>query len=77
MLDEDTREAARKLAARYGCSTSEAIRKAVIAHQNTVFGLSEDARRARDEAFDRMCELFEGVDPEEEVRRIKEEDEGF
>jgi len=77
MLDEKTRGAAKELAAKYGCSTSEAIRRAVNAHRNTVFGLPEDARRARVEAFDRLCELFEGVDPEEEVRRIKEEDEGF
>ncbi len=77
MLDEKTREAAKELAAKYGCSTSEAIRRAVMAHRNTVFGLPEDARRARVKTLERLFELFDGVDPEEEIRRIKDEDEGF
>ena len=57
LLDEETRTAARQLAMRYGCSTSEAIRRAIVRHR--VFDLFEgndpveETRRlkAEDEGF--------------------------
>ena len=77
LLDEGTREAARQLAMRYGCSASEAIRRAVVRHRNTVFGVPAESRRERARSLRRLFDLFEGHDAEEEVRRLKAEDEGF
>ena len=39
ILDDDTRIAARQLALRYDCSTSEAIRRAVVRHRDAVLGV--------------------------------------
>ena len=77
MLDDETRDAAKRLAARYGCSTSEAIRRAVLAHRNTVFGVSEEIRRRRVKALERLIELFDGHDAEAEIVQLKAEDEIF
>ena len=76
-LDDEVRAAARQLAARYDCSLSEAIRRAVIRHRDAVVGVPPERRRERARLLERLIELFEGHDPEEEIRRLKEEDEGF
>lgn len=77
MLDEDVRVAARELAHRYGCSTSEAIRRAVLRHRDAVVGIPPARRAERVRTLERLFELFEGHDPADEVRRLKEQDEGF
>ena len=77
ILDEETRKAARQLALRYGCSTSEAIRRAVLRHREALFGVPAESRKERRKVLERLFDLFEGNDPEEEVRRLKEQDEGF
>lgn len=77
LFDEDTHKAAKELALRYDCSTSEAVRRAVVQHHSTVFGISNQARQERVKALGRLIELFEGHDADEEVRRLKSEDEGF
>ncbi len=77
VLDEDSRQAARELARHYGCSTAEAIRRAVIAHRDRIGGVPPRARERRRAALHRLYELFEGHDPDEEIRRLKVEDEGF
>lgn len=77
MMDKQTRQAARELALRYGCSTSEAIRRAVLRHHDSLFGIPAQSRTERRKVLDRLVELFEGRDAEEEVRRIKAQDEGF
>lgn len=77
LLDDEVRAAARELAHEYGCSTSEAIRRAVLRHRDTVMGLSPERRKARVEALQRLFVLFEGHDAEDEIRRLKEQDEGF
>jgi hypothetical protein len=77
ILDDETRKAARDLAARYGCSLSEAIRRAVIRQRENVFGVPAKARRERRKLLERLFVLFEGNDPKEEIRRLKAEDEGF
>ncbi len=77
LLDDETRKAARELAANYDCSASEAIRRAVIRHHGTVFGVPLERRRERRRTLERLFDLFEGHDPEEEIRRLKTEDEGF
>ena len=77
LLDDETRQAARQLALRYGCSTSEAIRRAVVRQRDTAFGLPAGARKERRQALERLFELFDGHDAAEEVRRLKAQDEGF
>ena len=77
LLDDETRQAARQLALRYDCSTSEAIRRAVIRHRDAAFGIPPERRRERRRSLERLFELFEGHDAEEEIRRLKSEDEGF
>ncbi len=77
LFDDETRTAARELALRYDCSTSEAVRRAVIRHRDVVFGVSNEARRDRVRTLGRLFELFEGHDAAGEIRRLKAEDEGF
>jgi hypothetical protein len=75
LLDEETRRAARELAARYDCSLSEAIRRAIHAQRQQVLGVSAERRRERLHAFHRLIELFDGHDPEREISELKDEDE--
>ncbi len=77
LLDDEVRAAARELASRYGCSVSEAIRRAVLRHRDAVLGLPRSRRRERVRILDRLFDLFEGHDAADEVRRLKEQDEGF
>ena len=77
MLDEDVRSAAGELAHRYGCSTSEAIRRAVLRHRDAVVEIPPARRAERVRILERLCDLFQGHDPADEVRRLKEQDEGF
>ena len=74
ILDEETRRAARELALRLDCSTSEAIRRAIIQQRNQVLGVSSDRRVERRRALERLIELFEGHDVDEEIARLKTED---
>jgi hypothetical protein len=77
MMDDETRIAARELALRYGCSTSEAIRRAVLRHHDTLYGVPAQGRAERRKVLDRLLVLFKGHDAEDEVRRLKAQDEGF
>lgn len=77
ILDEEAGAAARQLAHLYDCSVSEAIRRSVIAQRDTAAGVSRNARKVRMRILARLFELFEGNDAEEEVRRLKLQDEGF
>jgi hypothetical protein len=77
LLDDATKEAARQLAMRYDCSTSEAIRRAVRRQRDAVFGVPAESRNERRGVLERLFDLFEGHDAEAEVRRLKAEDEGF
>jgi hypothetical protein len=74
ILDEETRRAARELALRYDCSTSEAIRRAVVQQRNQALGVSPDRIKERRRAFEQLIELFDGHDVEEEIARLKDED---
>jgi hypothetical protein len=76
-MDPETRQAARQLALRYGCSTSEAIRRAVLRHRDFVFGVPAESRNERRKVLDRLFQLFEGNDAEEEIERLKAQDAGF
>ena len=77
LLDEEARAAARELAHRYGCSASEAIRRSVLRHREAVMGVPRERRMERVEVLHRLFHLFEGHDAEDEIRRLKEQDEGF
>ena len=76
-LDDESEEAARQLAMRYGCSTSEAIRRAVVRHRDAVFGVPARSRKERGRILESLFNLFEGHDADSEVRRLKGEDGGF
>jgi hypothetical protein len=56
---------------------SEAIRRAVLRHRASLLGVPAKSRQERVRLLKRLFELFEGNDPEEEIRRLKSEDEGF
>lgn len=77
ILDEEAREAARQLARRYGCSLSEAMRRALINQRDAEVGVPSERRRMRARALRRLFDLFEGNDAAAEVRRLKAEDPGF
>ena len=76
-LDSSTWSAAQDLAHQYDCSTAEAIRKAIVRHRETILGQSEAGCPERVRHLERLFDLFAGNDAEEEVRRLKEQDEGF
>jgi hypothetical protein len=75
VLDEEARRAAHELATQYGCSVSEAIRRSLIEQRSRAIGVSQERRRQRLDAFRRLIELFEGHDADEEIARLKREDE--
>lgn len=77
VLDDKAKEAARQLARRYGCSVSEAMRRALIRQRDAELGVPRERRRERSRALRRLFMLFAGNDPADEVRRLKAEDEGF
>ncbi len=77
LLDDETLVAARELARHYACSTSEAIRRAVLRHRDVVFGVPAAWREERVQVLDRLFDLFDGHNPEDEIRRLKSEDEFF
>jgi hypothetical protein len=77
VLDEDAREAARQLARRYGCSLSEAMRRALVRQRDADVGVPAGRRRERARALRRLFDLFAENDPAAEVRRLKAEDQGF
>jgi hypothetical protein len=77
ILDDKAREAARQLARRYGCSMSEATRRALIRQRDVELGVPRERRRERAQALRRLFDLFADNDPLAEVRRLKAEDAGF
>ncbi len=77
VLDAKAREAARNLARRYGCSVSEATRRALVRQRDAELGVTRERRRQRLQALRRLFDLFADNDPAAEVKRLKAEDEGF
>ncbi len=77
VLDEKAREAARQLAHKYGCSLSEATRRALIRQRDAELGPSRERRRERVRTLRRLEDLFKDNDPLAEVKRLKAEDQGF
>lgn len=77
VLDEKAREAASQLARRYGCSLSEATRRALIRQRDAELGPPRVRRHERVRALQALFELFADNDPHAEIRRLKAQDEGF
>ena len=77
VLDEPARQAAKQLARHYECSTSEAIRRAVVEQRDAVLGVSPETSKRRTKTLKKLIELFDGNDPAAEVRRLKNEDSGL
>ena len=77
VLDDQARQAARQLARRYGCSLSEATRRALVRQRDAELGVPHERRRARTRALRRLFALFADNDAAAEVRRLKAEDAGF
>ena len=77
VLDDKARAAARQLAHRYGCSLSEATRRALIRQRDAEVGVPRERRQERVRALRRLFDLFADNDPLAEVRRLKAEDAGF
>lgn len=77
LLDDETRTAAHELAHRYECSVSEAIRRAVTRHRDAIVGIPQARREERVRILEHLFDLFDGHDAEDEIRRLKEQDEGF
>lgn len=66
-----------QLARRYGCSLSEAMRQALVRQRDADVGVPAGRRRERARALRRLFDLFAENDPAAEVRRLKDEDQGF
>lgn len=77
ILDEASRGAAKRLAAKLQVSPSEVVRRALVHYGDHVLGVVGERRRRRKNALARLSKLFEGNDPAAEVARLKEEDEFF
>jgi hypothetical protein len=77
LLDDASRSAAKRLAARLQVSPSEVVRRALVHYGDHVLGLPADRRRRRKQAFERLVKMFEGHDADAEIKRLKEEDEFF
>ncbi len=67
MLDDEAQQAARELAVRLQVSTSQAIRQAIVGYRNIVVGVVPEMRKRRVEAFQRLVELMDGKNPEDQL----------
>ena len=74
ILDQESEDAARELARIYGCSSSEAIRRAVVRQHDLLKGLPSKAIKERKKVLFRLFELFEDPDAGSEIDQLKKED---
>lgn len=77
LLDDETRRAAKELAAHYDCSVSEAIRRAVVRQRDLTRGVSAERQKERVRALEKLYELFSENDAENETRRLADENRNF
>ncbi len=75
VLDEQSSDALAALTKHYGCSASEAVRRALVQHRTRTLGVPENKRRRRKAALLKLIELMDGHDYLAEIKRLKEEDE--
>lgn len=74
VLDEPSEAALRALTKHYGCSASEAVRRALVQHRERTLGVPEEKRTRRRAALRKLIELMEGHDWQSEIAALKEED---
>lgn len=74
VLDDESRAAARELAATDGVTVSAAIRHAIVAERNRRIRVTGKRVAERERALQRLFELFDGHDAEAEIARLKAED---
>ena len=78
VLGPNERRAAERLAARWGVTPSEAIRRALMQVANEDLAeYRERKRRQRVAALEQLIELSKGQDLEAELKRIREERAGW
>lgn len=75
VLDGPAEEALRALTKHYGCSASEAIRRALVQHRDRMLGVPADKRKRRKAALTQLIALMDGHNWQAELARLKEEDE--
>ena len=77
VLDDDSLAALRELAGHLQVTQSEAIRRAVVSYRDQIKGPAPTERLRRRRILEQLFEMFEGHDPEAEIRQLKEEDEAW
>lgn len=75
VLDDDSLEALRQIAARLGVSASEVVRRAVVRFRDERIGVSEEKRQRRGKALRSLIERMDGQDVDAELARLDVEDE--
>lgn len=73
-MSEPSEAALQALTKHYGCSASEAIRRALVQHRERALGVPADKRRRRRAALDKLIELMDGHDWQAEIAALKDED---
>jgi hypothetical protein len=77
LLDDASRRAAKRLAARLRVSPSEVVRRALVHYSDHVLGVSAERRGRRRNALKQLEVMFQGHDARGETERLKAEDEFF
>ncbi len=74
VLGERERRAAKKLAAHWGVTPSEAIRRALLKVESQELEVGRNRRiKERAAAFLQLITLFKGHDPRDELARIRDD----
>jgi len=74
VLDNSSEEALEALTRHFGCSASEAVRRALVNHRDRTLGVPAEKRRRRAAAFEKLVQLMDGTDWQTEIARLKDED---
>ena len=75
VLDERSQAALDALTKHYGCSASEAVRRALVRHREQALGVPADKRKRRSAALRKLVAIMDGHDWQEEIAMLKEQDE--
>ena len=73
VLDTPSQDALDALTRHYGCSASEAVRRALVQQRERTLGVPEDKRRRRRDALEQLVHLMDGHDWEAELASLREE----
>lgn len=77
VLDSASLEAAHQLSGRLHVSMSEVIRRALLDYRDRLVGVTPEFRDQRVQALHQLFELFEGHDARAEIRKLRDEAEGY